>query len=155
MAPVAGRVNLSSVNLVGVVNENTQDCTPEALARRVARVPYVFARNCRYRRVVLGMSQEEVARQLRGLGVPWHQTVLAKVESGERAVKLAEAYALASIYGLWVDDLMYGQHLDQVGVMKVDFPFADGTPRVIRDTAPLGRDKLERAESAGLYPETP
>lgn len=43
--------------------------------------------------------------------IMWHQTVVAKVESGQRAVKLTEAYALASVLDMRLDDLTLGNDL--------------------------------------------
>lgn len=63
----------------------------------MSAVAAAFAQNCRVRRTALDLSQQAVSEQMRTLGFPWHQTVIAKIESGERTVKLDEAYALATI----------------------------------------------------------
>lgn len=49
-------------------------------------------------------------------GFKWHQTVVAKVESGQRMIKLSEAYALADLYGVPLENLAHGtdlQHVEQ------------------------------------------
>jgi hypothetical protein len=74
-----------------------------------------FGPHARQRRIFLQYSQDVVATLLvTTYGIKWHQTVVAKVESGVRQVKLAEAYALAEIYGLPLEDLAYGKNLDHV-----------------------------------------
>ncbi len=73
---------------------------------KIERVPRAFAKNARHRRVVLGLSQAHVALMMEVYGIRWHQTVLAKVESGDREVKIQEAYALAALYGMALDDLI-------------------------------------------------
>lgn len=48
----------------------------------------------------LGASQSDVAAELAGWGLEMHQTTLAKLEAGKRPIRLAEMFALASLYGL-------------------------------------------------------
>lgn len=85
------------------------------MQRRVQRVPHAFARNIRARRWSLGYSQERVAFDLNVYyGIKWHQTVVGKVESEVRDVKLHEAYALCTIYGIALDDLIAGRGVDMV-----------------------------------------
>lgn len=70
---------------------------------------YLFAKHCKLRRQQLGMSQEKVASMMRRLWIMWHQTAVAKIEDGSRAIKLDEAYALANVYGMKLEDLIYGR----------------------------------------------
>ncbi len=76
----------------------------------IQRVPKAFAKNARHRRKMLGLSQAYVALMMEAYGIRWHQTVLAKVESGDRDVKVHEAYALAAFYGVALDDLISGNY---------------------------------------------
>ena len=72
-----------------------------------------FGSHARARREFLGMSQQGVAMILKeNFGIPWHQTVVAKIESGARQVKLNEALALAQIYAMSVEDLVTGWDLE-------------------------------------------
>lgn len=72
-----------------------------------------FGQHARQRREYLGMSQAVVAHIMTDpFGISWHQTVVAKIESGERQVKLAEALALSKIYGMKLEDLMTGWDLE-------------------------------------------
>lgn len=74
-----------------------------------------FGKHARQRREFLDYSQGHVAMLLQTTyGIRWHQTVVAKIESGERLIKLAEAYALADIYGIPLEDLAHGNNLDHV-----------------------------------------
>lgn len=74
-----------------------------------------FAENVRARRLRLRLPQSIVAQGMRTVyGFPWHQTMVAKVESGERAVKLDEAFALCRILGIELDDLLRGRNMDVI-----------------------------------------
>ena len=68
-----------------------------------------FARHLRTRRVAMGMSQRHVVLFLEvEHGIVWHQTVVAKIEAGQRQVKLTEAFALADVLGLPLEQLIRG-----------------------------------------------
>lgn len=74
-----------------------------------------FGKHARARRELLDLSQDNVALLMATTyGIQWHQTVVAKIESGKRLIKLSEAYALADIYGIPLEDLAHGQNLDHV-----------------------------------------
>jgi len=45
-------------------------------------------------------------------GIKWHQTVVAKIEDGTRKIKLMEAYALADMYGIPLEELSAGNNLE-------------------------------------------
>lgn len=47
-------------------------------------------------REALGISQRDVARQVKAHGHPWHQQTVARVESGARPVRVSELGALAA-----------------------------------------------------------
>ena len=69
----------------------------------------LFGDHARMRREYLNLSQQAVAAYMTDFfGIPWHQTVVAKIESGKRRIKLNEAMALAYIYGMPLDDLAGG-----------------------------------------------
>jgi len=75
----------------------------------VEGVGELFGHHARQRREFLNLSQQSVADYMKDFfKIPWHQTVVAKIESGERRVKLNEAMALAYIYGLPLDNLAGG-----------------------------------------------
>lgn len=81
----------------------------------MAKIGDRFAERARARRQLLGMSQADVARKMRETyGFSWHQTVLAKIEGGQRTVRLDEAFALCRLYGIELDDLLRGRNLDSI-----------------------------------------
>lgn len=61
------------------------------------------------------LSQKMVAQLMKWFfGPRWHQTIVAKIENGQRAVRLDEALALCQIYGMDLDDLLAGRNLDMI-----------------------------------------
>jgi transcriptional regulator with XRE-family HTH domain len=50
-----------------------------------------------------GMTQSELARQLKQRGLPYHQQTVQRVESGERPIRLDEAFQIASVLESRVD----------------------------------------------------
>jgi len=74
-----------------------------------------FGQHAKTRREWLGYLQANVAEAMRShYEIPWHQTVVGKVENGTREIKLHEAYALADIYGISVQDLAEGRGLREI-----------------------------------------
>ena len=58
------------------------------------------------------MPQSHIALVLKLLyGHQWHQTTVAKVEAGERPVKLTEAVAVSYVLGVPLDQLIDGQNM--------------------------------------------
>lgn len=49
----------------------------------------------------------EVASRMKPYGYSWHQTVVAKIETGQRPLRLNEAIALARLFGVDLDDLLF------------------------------------------------
>ncbi len=47
-----------------------------------------------------GWTQADVSDRLAALGVPLHQTNVAKLEKGRRPLRVAEAFALAQVFGM-------------------------------------------------------
>jgi transcriptional regulator with XRE-family HTH domain len=64
------------------------------------------------------VSQASLADSLTYHGVPWHQTTVAKVEAGERPIRLAEATALARLLGIPLATLAIG-HDDERGTWRL------------------------------------
>lgn len=58
-----------------------------------------FREQMRRLREARRMSQSELARELRARGVSFHQQTVQKVEVGERALRLDEAYVIADLLG--------------------------------------------------------
>lgn len=53
-----------------------------------------------------GWSMREVAEQMEGYGYHWHQSVIAKIETGQRPLRLNEALDLAALHGVPLTDLV-------------------------------------------------
>lgn len=67
----------------------------------------VFASQVRSRREHRGLSQTDLAVQLRdGYGLKFHQATIDRVEKGQRPCRLDEVYAIAEVLGTTVDDML-------------------------------------------------
>ncbi len=66
-----------------------------------------FAREVRRLRELRGLSQTDLATQLRErYGLKFHQATIDRVEKGARPCRLDEVYALAEVLGSTVDDML-------------------------------------------------
>ncbi|MGZ0710550.1 helix-turn-helix transcriptional regulator (plasmid) [Coraliomargarita sp. W4R53] len=72
-----------------------------------------FPANMKRLREAKEMSQTELARQMKDAGFPYHQQTVQRVESGERPVRLAEAFAIARCLGARVEHMTQGEGADQ------------------------------------------
>jgi transcriptional regulator with XRE-family HTH domain len=59
-------------------------------------------------RKACGWTQTDLAKRMKQAGFPFHQQTVAKIENGERPVRLSESVALAGILGADLA-LMLGQ----------------------------------------------
>jgi transcriptional regulator with XRE-family HTH domain len=60
----------------------------------------IFARRLREHRQAAGLSQRDIADEMRAEGFEWHQTTAQRVETAKRSIHLNEAVALAAILGV-------------------------------------------------------
>lgn len=66
--------------------------------------------NIRYMRQEKGLSQQDLAREMKGRGqTHWHQTTVSRVERGAQEVNLGELRALEQVLG---SGLMFGTRTD-------------------------------------------
>jgi transcriptional regulator with XRE-family HTH domain len=66
-------------------------------------------------RIARGWSQDQAARRMRPYGYTWNQTMISKIESGTRPLRVNELADLADLYGVLVSQLMTPQMpLDEV-----------------------------------------
>lgn len=90
-----------------------------------------FAKNLRVRRERMRQSQADVAEGMRNCyGFKWHQTMVAKVENGDRAVRLDEAFALSRLLGIELDDMIRGERMGEVENGRVAVFVEDGRVKV-------------------------
>jgi len=66
----------------------------------------VFVKQLRRRRLLLGLSQAEVAERVVALGGSLYQQTIAKIEAGTRAVRLGEADVLAKALNANVAEML-------------------------------------------------
>lgn len=66
----------------------------------------VFAQRMREQRTTVGISQAQLAQRLRERGVRLDQSALARIESGDRSVRLGEAVAVADALSATVSGLL-------------------------------------------------
>jgi transcriptional regulator with XRE-family HTH domain len=53
-----------------------------------------------------GWALREVAERMKAYGYNWHQTIVAKTETGQRPLRLNEALDLASLFGVSLTSLL-------------------------------------------------
>jgi transcriptional regulator with XRE-family HTH domain len=66
-----------------------------------------FGNNLRRLREEADMTQAELAQAMTERGWPWHQSTVARVESGRQSVRFSEAEVLAKILGVALDRLTW------------------------------------------------
>jgi transcriptional regulator with XRE-family HTH domain len=99
-----GVKRLACVSFMRVGNE-TNPLTD--LARRAA---IDFGARVRGIRKARGLSQEDLAQALSDTGRSYHQTTVAKLESGTRPTSIEEVYVLAVLLDVPVSDLVVPDH---------------------------------------------
>jgi len=65
-----------------------------------------FGRRLRYLREEAGLTQRQLADVMRAAGYKMHQTTVAKIEAGERAVPVDEAAQFADVLGIDLTQLI-------------------------------------------------
>ena len=66
----------------------------------------VFGARLRALRRSQGVTQAELAGEMRRAGFNWHQTTVAKTEAAQRPVRVNEANHAAAIFGVSLIELM-------------------------------------------------
>jgi transcriptional regulator with XRE-family HTH domain len=91
------------------------------------------------------ISQTELAKRLRAAGLPFHQQTIQRVESGERPVRLNEAFVIARELGSNVE-LMSSE--DEYGVRNIRY-VTDDFRRTANAIAEVLRECLETLRDEG------
>lgn len=68
----------------------------------------MFGLGLRHVRQQRGWTQQDLAEHLAGLGLTLHQSVVARIETASRPVRLSEALLLARALGVELQDLLSG-----------------------------------------------
>lgn len=91
-----------------------------------------------------GWSQADMAKMLSDKGIPMHATTIAKIEAGDRAVKIEEAAGIADLLGVSLDRLL-GRDLPPEGdlnfVLRDLRRVAQQAASHVNDTAAALRDR--------------
>lgn len=98
-----------------------------------------FAVNIRETRERKGMSQADLADQMRERGWRWHPQTVQKVEAGHRNVRVGEAEALARIFGTTMERLTWpGTVASAAALLDMSMGRAQGAwERIAGETATL------------------
>lgn len=64
-----------------------------------------------------GFTQPALAKHVNDVRPDWnwHQTTIAKIESGERAVKYEDLLAFAEVFGMGLDEFVFGNDVTEGG----------------------------------------
>jgi len=103
-----------------------------------------FGKRVRVSRELLGKGQLWLSDRLRARGVPVSKTALSKLESGERAVKLAEAVALCDILGLDLNLRDLNAELDELSSL---IEAAELRVSEAEESVRAAQNELRRAEA--------
>lgn len=98
----------------------------------------------RRRRLEAGLSQDEMAQQIRGTGLRWSSSVVAALENGRKKVDIGEAVLLARALDVSVADLIESDRIELA-------PGAITTGAVLRDalSGMVPAAEAERQRAAG------
>jgi transcriptional regulator with XRE-family HTH domain len=111
----------------------------------------LFGRRLRGLREEAGLTQRQLADLMRARGFKMHQTTVAKVEAGERAVSVGEAVQFAGALGIDLTQMInVGQGRRVTAQLKVASleHQADEYARRLHETQVLLDDTLARLEAA-------
>jgi transcriptional regulator with XRE-family HTH domain len=111
----------------------------------------LFGRRLRGLREEAGLTQRQLADRMRAAGYKMHQTTVAKIEAGERAVSVGEAAEFAGALGIDLTEMInVGQRRRVTAQLKVASleHQADEYARRLHETQVLLDDTLARLETA-------
>lgn len=120
------------------------------MGRRERTADY-FRKRLKTERELRGWSQVEMAKTLSDNGIPMHATTIAKIELGDRTVRIDEATAIADLLEVSLDALLgrKGMEDDRSHALSV---LADESRAVIPELM-VAQDRMHRAyqELANLW----
>ena len=96
-----------------------------------------------------GWSQEETARRMDAYGYGWHQTIIAKIESAGRPLRLREAVDLADLFGVPLESLLGSEPEDEARrEYRLALRETVDRRKAVQDAAALHAAAAERLEAA-------
>jgi transcriptional regulator with XRE-family HTH domain len=103
-----------------------------------------FGARVRELRAVRKWTQEALAERMTAMGLPMHQTTVAKLESGSRPTSVAEVASLAAIFGVDMSELF----AQRSAVLPYEARAAEHLRRIERyaDAVAAARDNLREAQ---------
>ena len=110
---------------------------------RKERTEDYFRKRLRVERELKGWSQSDVAKMLSDNGTAMHSTTIAKIEAGDRNVRIDEATAISDLFEVSLDGLLgrKGIEDDQSHALSV---LADEAQKVLPDLMQI-RERVWRA----------
>lgn len=79
---------------------------PVLVVDTAPRAEEVLARRVRAYRQSKGWSQDDLAREMNELGFQWTQSIATRTESATRPIRVDEAAALATLFGVGIEYLI-------------------------------------------------
>jgi transcriptional regulator with XRE-family HTH domain len=82
---------------------------------------HYFSKRLKTERGRRGWTQDDMAKRLSDKGIHMHWTTIAKIEKGERSVRIDEAAGIAEVFGVSVDTLLgrtVGVESDQAYMLR-------------------------------------
>jgi transcriptional regulator with XRE-family HTH domain len=111
-----------------------------------------FSRLAREAREARSWTQSTLAKKMTEGGCPMHWTTIAKIEKGERSVRIDEASVLADLLGTSVD-AMLGRPTDDADLLWAISKLSSSAHKMINEIASLQRRLRADAQDVHDYAE--
>lgn len=111
-----------------------------------------FGKTVRAQREQRGWSQADMAKMLSDKGIqPMHPTTVAKIEAGDRSVRINEALGIADLFEVSVDSLLGRKHLTQDEELAQRLRELHGlADRYISEIRVMSIEVMDRVPAVGL-----
>ena len=133
------------LNCVVAVGLRACQCETSKVANmgRKERTKDYFRKRLKSERDRSGWSQADMAKRLSDNGIPMHSTTIAKIEAGDREVRIDEATGIADLFDVSLDALLgrKGMEDDQSHALSV---LAEEAEKVLPDLMQI-RERVWRA----------
>ncbi|MDN4595912.1 helix-turn-helix transcriptional regulator [Leifsonia virtsii] len=78
-----------------------------------------FIARMKMRREQLGLTQTDLAKQLKALNLPFHQQTIQRIEAGDRPLRLDEAFTIAGLLGVDLTTMVYPSRDENAGYAEL------------------------------------